>query len=104
MVGLDALARRAALHVHLDVRWQALPPDRSARERQCLVPAEVAAQRRRVELVENLQRGRTSGRRAAPAVEDSKRGPSLSTKERRNEAWALAGFAAAAAAIASKIG
>jgi hypothetical protein len=76
VVGLDALARRAALYVRFDVRGQARPSDQAARERQRLVPTEVAAQRSRVELAEHLQPQLPAGGDAqavsarAPAVEE----------------------------------
>jgi hypothetical protein len=116
--GLDSLARRAALHVCLDVRGQARPPDPAARERQRLVstagsgrPAASRGACGAHAAATPRLRGRTSGRHAdqAPAVEEpepvtkgeglrlgTRRGPEAGPAARRGPA--PAGCAARAAA------
>jgi len=75
MVRLDALARGAGLDELVDRRRQPRPPHAPAGESQSLVAAEVAPQRRGVELAEHLQpqRARRGDAQAvatrAPAVE-----------------------------------
>ena len=75
VVCLDALTRRAGAHVLFNLRRQAGPPYRAARQGERLVATEVLAQRCSMELVQHLRakraRGRDakaiSGRRAAAA-------------------------------------